>query len=550
MGDPRWTALVALLLTAAEAGPDSSEDPSREFHNLFVLIVLTLLLLWTGKVSYQLYRALDLHTRLMRSQSLQLEGMSVYARDFQMLIRQHFNQILRIRRTVPAKLVMRQELLAHLHPDSIGCVWVGEEESCGGPLGFGVEFTIDTQVPCCVRLYWGVSVQACNDFVQQRHSQGSEAPGRRTTGSGMCKGLRGRWGARSSCANPETTRSLLELEDLSTSTAMSSGAIASGASSATGADEKQLFLPGQFVAHSRDFFLPAGRGQRYVTPAGDLVDPGKLQFDVGASWLREGQAQADQSAVVPLAIVIMAVQRSPVSVHEVQGRPVTEIGGQISFVRFQRRPHRGTGDARPPGPSPASTAPFHSPEVVRQLCFGDSPAAAFEVQGVFGFEDPGDEDCMICYARPKNVLLLPCRHCSVCHPCLRSLRDEKCPLCRSSYSSYLTLPISRTAGRTSPSQAASGPAAGDIEMGSTRTHAEGQALMQAEASPYDEREVHPEAADDSLPLAGSSLPEADAAAGAAAAVARAAALALGRRPRSQASGTWTSVQGQEDDAVR
>merc|ERR1712135_207673 len=43
----------------------------------------------------------------------------------------------------------------------------------------------------------------------------------------------------------------------------------------------------------------------------------------------------------------------------------------------------------------------------------------------------------------KNVLLLPCRHCSFCHPCLRSLREEKCPLCRRAYAAYITLPIAR-----------------------------------------------------------------------------------------------------------
>lgn len=40
---------------------------------------------------------------------------------------------------------------------------------------------------------------------------------------------------------------------------------------------------------------------------------------------------------------------------------------------------------------------------------------------------------------------MPCRHCSVCHQCLRSLRDEKCPLCRSVFSSYVTFPIKRAA---------------------------------------------------------------------------------------------------------
>ena len=34
------------------------------------------------------------------------------------LIRQHFNQILRIRRTVPPKLVSRCEVFAHVHPET------------------------------------------------------------------------------------------------------------------------------------------------------------------------------------------------------------------------------------------------------------------------------------------------------------------------------------------------------------------------------------------------------------------------------------------------
>jgi len=29
---------------------------------------------------------------------------------------------------------------------------------------------------------------------------------------------------------------------------------------------------------------------------------------------------------------------------------------------------------------------------MRQICFGDPPCAAFEVQGIYGFEDEGDEE--------------------------------------------------------------------------------------------------------------------------------------------------------------
>ncbi|CAJ1361008.1 unnamed protein product [Effrenium voratum] len=137
-----------------------------------------------------------------------------------------------------------------------------------------------------------------------------------------------------------------------------------------------------------------------------------------AEWLRSGQ----EPAVIPLAIVVIA-SGSKASTS-VQGRPVLETKGQISIVRFTE----GRGQS----------APFNSAEVIRQLCFSEN--SAMEVQGIYGFEDAGESECMICYARPKNVLLLPCRHCSVCHSCLRSLRDEKCPLCRSSFSSYLTCP--------------------------------------------------------------------------------------------------------------
>lgn len=438
---------------------------SRDFHNLYVILILGILLLWTGKVAYQLAFALDLNHRLSRTPSLQLEGMSIYAKDFQMLIRQHFNQILRIRRTVPPKLVTRHELSVHLHPDSIACVSADEEK--GSPTGLGVEFTVDALVPCCVRLYWGVSAQACNDFVQHRHASSVEAqPLSRRAGNAVASGLRGmrgRWTSRSAAyANPESTRSLLEMEELglSTSTSSSSSAVSppTEATARVGglgdiggaAPEDQLFAAGQYLAHSRDFFLPAGNGQRYVTPPGDLIQPSQWHFDVNANWLREGHTPIDESAVVPLIIVISAQRRPSSSLREVQNRPVAEARGQMSLVRFRRGEETSSGTETNAGtlPSPGTghSGPLGAPEVMRQLCYGDlrEHPGAYEVHGIFGFEDENENDCMICYARPKNVLMLPCRHCSVCHSCLRSLREEKCPLCRTSFSSYLTLPLVRS----------------------------------------------------------------------------------------------------------
>lgn len=415
----------------------------QDFHNLFVLLALVLIGAWLGKVVLQVIKTLDILHRLSMSQSLQLEGMSLYASDFQQLIRQHFNQVLRIRRTVPPKLVPRYALSAHLDPDSIAqCSGEESDGSKGsGPLGFGVQFTVDSLVPCSVKLFWGVSVQACNDFAQRHQASGwptNEGRTARTSrgadkdsaspGTGISRVRR--W-ARPA-ASGESSRSLLEAEELGGSGGPLSGG---GRVASSGEDgPADIFQSGDYMVQSRDVFLPAGMGQRYLTPAGDLIDPAQLHFDVTAPWLREGGLAPNDGSVVPLAVVITAQRRPSGETGQVQDRPVIEARGQVSLIRFRRT-----------GIEDGAGLRSGVPEVVRQICFGDPPLGAYEVQGIYGFEEgeADSADCMICCARAKNVLLLPCRHCSVCHYCLRSLRDEKCPLCRATFSSYVTLPLLR-----------------------------------------------------------------------------------------------------------
>lgn len=439
----------AASIYAAAASADTSNDAlemeeplPHGFHNLFVILVIGTIVLWMMKVAWQLVRAADLNARLASHQSLQLEGMSIYANDFQMLIRQHFNQILRIRRTVPPKRVARHSLSVHAHPDSV-TAYAGAGADRGPAEGgaFGVQFTVDAMVPCCVKLYWGVSVAACNEFGRQYAGpgngagEGSNATGPSRWGSGAAAGGRQRRTRPGVSTTTESTRSLLEMEEMN-------GSAPLGAIGIDG-ESQSLFAPGMYIAQSRDFFLPAGSGQRYATPAGDLMDQSQLNFDLGAPWLRDG-LNVDESTVMPLAIVCIAQRRQPSEFGEVQGVPIVEAQGEVTFVKFRK----STG---PSGFGPSCGIP----EIVRQLSFGDR--AVHEIQGIYGFEeDEGDGECMICYSRPKNVLLLPCRHCSVCHPCLRSLRDEKCPLCRSVFSSYVTFPIQR-AGASSQATEESPP---------------------------------------------------------------------------------------------
>lgn len=443
-----WRFVMFVPRPVASAATRQEDTPPYGFHNLIVIVVMGALIVWTGKIMYQLFCTIDLNGRLANHQSLQLEGMSIYANDFHVLIRQHFNQILRIRRTVPPKRIMRHTLSSHVQPDSIS-VWFGEGSSGQENRAFGVQFTVDSLVPCCVKLFWGVSVAACNEFVQQRHQSsqcdivGRWGSGSSGNGGGVIefanrRDVVGRWGngsanggsgpsntgaadaystrgrpwSRGTNTTQESQRSLLEMEDL--------GGLNLVGHDGT-LDNNGLFMPGHYVVQSRDFFLPAGTGQRYATPAGDLVDPSQLE-----PWLYESDT-GEEMEKLPLAIVVMAQRPPSHDLDMVQGSVVVRSQGQLSFVRF-RRAYGREGD-------------LGVPDIVRQLSFGDN--AVHDIQGIYGFEEEGESDCMICYNRPKNIVLLPCRHCSVCHPCLRSLRDEKCPLCRSVFTSYVTFPIIR-----------------------------------------------------------------------------------------------------------
>ncbi|KAF4706759.1 hypothetical protein FOZ63_012719 [Perkinsus olseni] len=60
---------------------------------------------------------------------------------------------------------------------------------------------------------------------------------------------------------------------------------------------------------------------------------------------------------------------------------------------------------------------------------------------LFGLRPEDDKTCMICYDNVRSVALLPCGHCCLCYRCARHLRDQKCPMCRTVFDAYVTIPV-------------------------------------------------------------------------------------------------------------
>lgn len=56
-----------------------------------------------------------------------------------------------------------------------------------------------------------------------------------------------------------------------------------------------------------------------------------------------------------------------------------------------------------------------------------------EIKGIY----TQSEECLICYEHPASMVLLPCRHCSICNRCVRQLREPKCIVCRHPFDQYI-----------------------------------------------------------------------------------------------------------------
>jgi len=449
--------VVALAFSDAivpAVGFEFAEPVPWGYHNIFVLSVMFLTLLWIAKVGHQIWDVAVIRQRLTLNRPLHLQHMSIYAKTFQQLFRQHFNQILRMRRMVPPREVSRQALCVHMHPETL--VAVGEEQ-------LGVRFTVDSLAPFVMRLYWGVPIAACNALLRQNGGTASSGleGGSGPTSTGRSTAHRvapveavARWpaalapllpqgpGASAAAASASSVASSSAAEGLMSGSLveiaerpMASTSIVSGSGLATGppTGNRELFAAGDCKFRSSPVVLPASLGQRCETPADGRVDHSRLGLDLTGAGLNlngpGGAAQRD-GAVMPLVIALTA-RRSGNNDGQVSllDLPSVQANTQVSFVRFKGSEAGGSG---------------FIPEVLQQVVFGDD-GTAHRVLGVFGFEEEengGEEvDCMICYDRPRSILLLPCRHCSVCSPCLRSLRDERCPLCRAVFSAYLIFPL-------------------------------------------------------------------------------------------------------------
>eukprot|EP00916_Digyalum_oweni_P005378 GHVL01009409.1.p1 GENE.GHVL01009409.1~~GHVL01009409.1.p1 ORF type:complete len:424 (-),score=61.42 GHVL01009409.1:111-1382(-) len=348
----------------------SVEDLPSGPHNFLITFLVFLIFLWYIQVFVSIWKTQSLLHQLKDGRALLLEGMAMYANDFQRLIRTHFNQVLRIRRTVPAVAVPCTASTISLNPSSLAI------DSKNGSIKLSFKF--DASAPGTLHLYWGVHVDSINKIITSNDNREFHV-----VNFSILSFIR-------QFVRPESAR---QWAGNSVAPSHNGGWLEMG-----GIDR-------QFYSKMTEFEFKEGINQTFILPEIETIDIGAIMSNIG---------------VVPLVVVLHSPHQRHLGMQA--GIPIRTGCSELAAFKLRK----------------VADVDEFTAEVVKLILFinGQPPQ---EVQDIYGLEDDTDPDCLICMSRHRDTLLLPCRHCCLCHFCLKNL--DKCPICRSLFSSFMTFPI-------------------------------------------------------------------------------------------------------------
>uniref|UniRef100_A0A0G4I491 RING-type domain-containing protein n=1 Tax=Chromera velia CCMP2878 TaxID=1169474 RepID=A0A0G4I491_9ALVE len=504
-------------------------DASPGVNNLLIVFVFGTLFYWTVRVAHSFAVNFRLFQKLLTGveDPVFLEGVGLYVSDFLAISRTHFNQLMRMKRTVPPSLVPRVQVPVNVKRDTVRATYDRGVSRRRADARVGVQFEYECMVDGSVSFFWGVPV----DQVQM-------AFGRKTgdlfLDSGGVGGVHGR-----SVGGLSRPRFLDHIRKV---LCLRRGAEAETLGQGVGSLEAEATFVQDLSALEKSAEYTLGKGSGVFTlPPEDCPDLDTIiylaarhsLFDVtrgaeseggaspspdgggatprppgvrrrassivaalgsGQSWkqgrtIEELLEKEHDVARVPLVIVIRAMtSRDSHSSSELRARAYEGVV-MVSVVKFvdAKRLFTPFGSSCPPSAPPPAELPGHF-EVVKQVVFpavneavvsrlrerqqraegGASSSSSQEgvaasrhreqstaalskyilhrpgpqeAQEIFGLEDANERECTVCMSNTKDVMLLPCKHASLCRHCLRALRQEKCPLCRANYSSFVLFPM-------------------------------------------------------------------------------------------------------------
>lgn len=408
---------------------------SNGFHNLACLAVLFFLVRWAFLLWVEFSAIEQTMSYMSRIRKVVfLGGLSEFAEDLMVLTREHFNLVVKSRQEAIPMPVTRIRMPACLNAGSIQVCETFTEESIDRMVepvddlasptsldSLGVSFTIDCNRTTFMSAHWGVPVSALREICVDAEEQLDESQKQMLHLKRFFQNL------VSSIFSDAATGLLDEHQ--------------SGPTDGSNIQPGKL---GRFnllaytkkICSNPPICYDAGTGIHcMVSPPVKTIKENGEEKPIWDALLKTSY---EGEEIVPLVVVIYSPRVQDTRVFS-EGWVESYQGiAEITLVSF-----RGS-ISYPLTPNSASgTTSSVKIDMHKQVCFSNDFQHPQEPREMYGMGDT-ESDCLICITNKMDTLLLPCGHAGFCYICLKSLRNDKCPVCRGVFTSYIRFPLAGT----------------------------------------------------------------------------------------------------------
>ncbi|CAG9479132.1 E3 ubiquitin-protein ligase, putative [Plasmodium vivax] len=472
------------------------------FLNTLCFIIFFVIFLWALSIISRYYTSYSIMKYLKDRKAIYMQNMSRYINEIRMLCRSHVNDIIRIKKKITPKSVEKISLDICIN-DGIHLVKNYLSSSASDPADlykYGITFTFTSKNPVCVTLYWGVLLNEINQVIHEK----TEAKRKTTNGRStvICidnfrtfftEGF-----GRSLQSKPPSDAMTYLLDK-------HKGGLYSGEEDAGGGEnlyyhhhshhpnrdhlspqQSNSFInftsclhktPSSFFACRENitYTMPCDESFCVADVLSQIEEERNGHLDDLKEKLKKGKFDqqhpldekvlsshmSDEQIRIPLTILINDVPCADLTnASSLYGN---SPGGWRS-VTTSATPSKGVGKNRGGGTHASTLVVLvdfkkmkdkYKPFIIKDICViseNGSNAAAHrskkkqdvcqfvDVLDIYGHEEH-DKECLICMTSYKDTLLMPCRHSSFCYDCMKSLRQEKCPICRCLFTSFIKFPL-------------------------------------------------------------------------------------------------------------
>ncbi|BAM39514.1 binding protein [Theileria orientalis strain Shintoku] len=386
--------------------------------NLFIVIALLLIFIRLFHLITEYNSIWHIAKELQANpKAIHLSGMAEYAAEILGLYYSHFTQILRFKRKVKPIPIPRVHMPLALNPNSLSLVYENPQDAKKGYTNnLTVTFEFDCLKTTFVSAYWGVPLEIVQSAIIPK-SYKKESFGLSLLHDTLLTKVKKLLRKFLIPFYTDQCELLLDqTSDMCDSTKISG-------------DISLLCNEGNFCSSEPICFNSGSKIRCTLKPTLDHIE---VDGNSISTWSALSSQEELLQKRIPLVIVLYTPRTQEPRVFS-EGDVESHQGyAEITLVRF-RIPNELI--------MPFVKSPKMSPKILKQVVFCGDYLCPQEPRDMFGMGDVRDKECLICIANEMDTVLLPCGHGSFCSKCLYGLRNDKCPVCRRNFYSYVKFPL-------------------------------------------------------------------------------------------------------------